>query len=267
MRKLSLLAGVVLAAGLVASASAALADTLADIKARGSIVVAVDVSHPPYGMLDGEAKETGSDIETAKLLAEDLGVKLEIVPVSGANRVPFLLSNRADVVIASFSITEERKKVIDYSKPYGVIPVVISGPKDTNIKAAADLSGMEIAVARGTTADIELTKLLKASDSDASIVRYEDESTTNTAMATGQQTVFAAALSTAQSVATQSPALGLEIKVEMANYPMAMGLRKGDDAFKQTLDGFVDTNLKNGKLNTIYKKYFGQDLPAELTAN
>lgn len=265
MRKTSLLAGVVLAASLVASMGAALADTLSDIKERGKIIVAVDVSHPPYGMLDGSAKETGSDVETAKLLAEDLGVTLEIVPVSGANRVPFLLSNRADVVIASFSITEERKKVIDYSKPYGVIPVVISGPKSAAIKAAADLAGMEVAVARGTTADIELTKLVKSSGSDASIVRYEDESTTNTAMATGQQKVFAAALSTAQAVADQSPGLGLEIKMELNNYPMAMGLRKGDAAFQATLDGFVDTNLKNGKLNTIYKKYFGQDLPAEMT--
>lgn len=267
MIKTTLMACAALALGLAAGASTALADTLADIKARGSVIVAVDVSHPPYGMLNDQAVETGSDIDTAKLLAEGLGVKLQIVPVSGANRVPFLLSNRVDLVIASFSITEERKKVIDYSRPYGVIPVVVAAPKDKAVKTAADLSGLDVAVARGTTADIELTKVIKAADSDANVVRYEDESTTNTAVATGQQEVFAAALSTAQAVAAQSPALGLEVKMELAAYPMAIGLRKNDEALKTWVDQWVGENLKNGKLNTIYETYFGQSLPAEMMQN
>ena len=267
MLKTTLMACAALAFGLAAGASSALADTLADIKARGSVIVAVDVSHPPYGMLNDQAVETGSDIETAKLLAEGLGVTLQVVPVSGANRVPFLLSNRVDLVIASFSITEERKKVIDYSRPYGVIPVVISGPKDKAIKTAADLNGLDVAVARGTTADIELSKVIKASAGDANVVRYEDESTTNTAVATGQQQVFAAALSTAQAVAEQSPALDLEVKMELAAYPMAIGLRKNDEALKTWVDQWVGENLKNGKLNTIYQKYFNQPLPAEMMQN
>ena len=112
-------------------------------------------------MLDAQAKETGSDVETARLLAEDMGIPAEIVPVSGANRVPFLLSRKVDMVIASFSITADRKKVIAYSEPYGVIPVVISAPKSAAIKTAADLAGKSIAVARGTTAYIELTRIVK----------------------------------------------------------------------------------------------------------
>ncbi|MDB6454158.1 transporter substrate-binding domain-containing protein [Falsirhodobacter sp. 20TX0035] len=242
----------------------AVADTLADIKERGTIIVAVDVSHPPYGMLDSSAKETGSDVETAQLLAEDLGVQLQLVPVSGANRVPFLLANKVDVVIASFSITEERKKVIDYSRPYGVIPVVVSAPEAEEITEAGDLAGKAIAVARGTTADIELTRIVKDSGARANIVRYEDEATANTAVATGQQKLLAAALSTANSVSEQNPGLGLEVKIDMAAYPMAVGLRKNDPELKVALDEWVLANLQNGKLNTIYEKYFHQALPADL---
>src|SRR5919206_4915678 len=139
----------------------AAADTLQTIRDRGRILVGIDISHPPYGMLDDKAQETGSDVDTAKLLAKDMGVKLEIVPVSGANRVPFLLSKKVDVVIASFSITDERKRVINFSKPYGVIPVVIVAPESEKIKQASDLAGKSVAVARGTTADIELTRLVK----------------------------------------------------------------------------------------------------------
>ncbi|QUS36766.1 transporter substrate-binding domain-containing protein [Falsirhodobacter algicola] len=254
-----------IALSLVAGAAMpALADTLDDIKARGSVIVAIDVSHPPYGMLDSATRETGSDVETAQLLAEDLGVKLQLVPVSGANRVPFLLSNKVDVVIASFSITDERRKVIDYSRPYGVIPVVISAPEGEAITEAQDLAGKAIAVARGTTADIELTRLVKDTGVRANIVRYEDEATATTAVATGQQKMLAAALSTANALAEQNPGLGLEVKMNMASYPMAIGLRKDEPALKEALDGWVLANLQNGKLNGIYEKYFHQSLPADL---
>jgi polar amino acid transport system substrate-binding protein len=236
------------------------------IKSRGKVLIAIDVSHPPYGMLDAQAKETGSDVETARLLAEDMGIPAEIVPVSGANRVPFLLSRKVDMVIASFSITADRKKVIAYSEPYGVIPVVISAPKSAVVKTAADLAGKSIAVARGTTADIELTRTVKESGVSASIVRYEDEATANTAVATGQQNLLAAALSTANAVADQNPALNLEVKINMAAYPMAVGIRKDDAALKSWVDAWVEANLKNGKLNSIYKKYFHQDLPEKIPA-
>ncbi|MDK8871057.1 transporter substrate-binding domain-containing protein [Paracoccus sp. SSJ] len=259
-RKAATAAGLVLGivTGLVGPAAA---DVPAAIKERGKVLIAIDVSHPPYGMLDSQARETGSDVETAKLLAEDMGVALEIVPVSGANRVPSLLSRKVDMVIASFSITEERKKVIDYSRPYGVIPVVISAPADMGIAAPADLAGQALAVARGTTADIELSRIVKESGVNARIVRYEDEATTNTAVATGQQKILAAALSTANEVAEQNPGLNLEVKLDMAAYPMAIGLRKGDDELKAWVDEWVGQNLENGKLNAIYEKYFHQPLP------
>ena len=248
---------------LAATAIPAAADTLADIKAAGEIKVAIDVSHPPYGMLDSSAKETGSDVETAKLLAEDLGVKLTIVPVSGANRVPYLQTNKADVVISSFSVTEERKKVIDYSRPYGLIPVVIAAPKAESIADPKGLDGKSVAVARGTTADIELTKSVKEAGAGATIVRYEDEATADTAVATGQQKIYAGALSSANALIENNPSLDMTVKYEMAAYPMAIGLRKNEPELKAYLDEWVGDNLQNGKLGGIYKTWFKQDLPAE----
>lgn len=254
-----------LCAGLsVFAITAASAATPDEIRSRGKILVAIDVGHAPYGMLDANAKETGSDVETARLLAKDLGVALEIVPVSGANRVPYLMSGKVDAVIASFSVTEERKKVIDFSRPYGVIPVVVSAPKTIEIATTAELAGKDIAVARGTTADIEVTKLLKTDGVKANIVRYEDEATAISAIATGQQDLLAAALSTANEVAELNPGKALEVKVEMAAYPMAIGLRKTDPALKEWIDQWVGDNLKNGELNTVYAKYFHQDLPKSL---
>lgn len=256
-----LVGGLTLSLALTAGVATAHADTPAAIKERGTLRVAVDIGHPPYGMLDAQTKAIGSDIETAQLLADDLGVKLEVVPVSGANRVPFLLANKADIVIASFSITAERKKVVNYSKPYGVVPVVVSAPKTATMASTADLAGKNVAVARGTTADIELTRAIKEAGTDTNIVRYEDEATANTAVATGQQDVLAAALSTANAVAEQNPDKNLEVKLTLAAYPMAVGLRKNDPELKAWVDERVVANLANGKLNQIYVKYFNQNLP------
>ncbi|MEO9122456.1 MAG: transporter substrate-binding domain-containing protein, partial [Burkholderiaceae bacterium] len=94
------------------------ADTLQTIQQRGKIIIGVDIGAPPYGMLDKNAKQTGFDIEAAHSLAKDLGVELQVVPVTGPTRVQFLRTNKVDAIMASFSITPERKKVIDFSEPY-----------------------------------------------------------------------------------------------------------------------------------------------------
>ena len=82
----------------VAAMASAHADLLDDIKAAKKIRVAIDLGAPPYGMTDGQMKPTGSDVETARLLAKDLGVELEIVQTTGANRIPFLQTGKADIV-------------------------------------------------------------------------------------------------------------------------------------------------------------------------
>jgi polar amino acid transport system substrate-binding protein len=255
--------GGMLALSLLGSATLASADTLDTIKQRKKILVAVDIGAPPFGMIDGQAKQSGSDIEAAQLLAKDLGVELEVVPVSGPNRVPFLLTKKADVVMASFSITDERRKVVDFSIPYAVLQVVVGGPAKQKIGSFADLSGKTIAVTRGTTSDQELSRGTKEVP-NVSIVRYEDDATTNTAVATGQQDYIAAAMSVIPQVKKSNPSRDVEMKFAMKGYPLGIGLRKNEPELKAYLDGWVKANLQNGKLNDIYRKYFGVALPGDM---
>lgn len=248
---------------LMGISAAASADTLDTIKQRKKVLIAVDIGAPPYGFLDTSAKQAGSDIEAARLLAKDLGVELEVVPVSGPNRVPFLLTKKADMVMASFSITEERKKVIDFSEPYGVVPTVLAGPKGVTLKSFADLKGKNIAVTRGTTSDQELTRGSK-DVAGVTIVRYEDDATTNTAVATGQQDYLAAAPSVIPAVTKANPTRDIEIKFVMKSFPYGVGLRKDDVALKGWVDTWVRKNLKDGTFNEIYKRHFGMSLPEEM---
>ncbi len=250
----------VMTAATVFPASAA---SLEEIKSRGSIIVGIDFSHPPFAGVNTKNDQEGSDLETAQLLAKDLGVKLETVNVSGPNRIPFLLSNKVDIVVAAISITKDRLKVIDISTPYGVIPLNISAPKEDLVKAPADLAGKSIAVASGVTADIELVRSTKDIPG-VEIVRYADESTTRTAILTGQQKYLASTLSDLGEIKKQKADLDLELKFTLKTYPMGIGIKKNSPELLDWTNKWVEANIQSGKLNDIFVKWFGQPLPADM---
>src|SRR5690606_3159838 len=93
------------------------AQTLDELKEKGSVRVGVMIDFPPYGLMNEQNEPDGYDPEVAKMLAEYLGVEAEIIPVTSTNRIPFLQSNQLDLLIASLAITEERAQQIDFSEP------------------------------------------------------------------------------------------------------------------------------------------------------
>ncbi|MDN5843148.1 MAG: transporter substrate-binding domain-containing protein [Alcaligenaceae bacterium] len=240
------------------------ANQLEDIQKKGEITIGVDISAPPYGMLDDDAEQTGFDVDSARLLAKDLGVDLKIVPVTGPTRVQFLRTQKVDLIMASFSITDARKKVIDFSDPYGVVPVVVGGPADEVVDGPKDLAGKTIAVTRGTTSDKIITDSTK-DVSDVTIKRYQDDATTNTAVMTGQQRYIVAASSVLPEIKKTNPNADVAYKYTAVSFPMGVGIRQNEPEFKARINKWVSTNLKNGELNEIYKKYFfGQSLPENM---
>ena len=256
------LAGAALTAALsLGLAAAASADQLQDILAAKKLRVAIDLGVPPYGMKDAALKSTGSDVETARLLAQDLGVELEIVPTTGANRVPFLQTNKADIVISSMSITPERQKVVDFSVPYAAILAVVGAPRSMTLTSAADLANKKVIATRGTTNDAELTKI---APKDAQIIRFDDDATSITAVVSGQADIFATAPALLRTINDKAPAKQMESKFVMRLNMLGIGLRKNEPALKARLDGWVRDNLQNGKLNAVYKEFHGVNLPPEV---
>jgi len=260
MKRSTLLAFVCLALFAPAMAQA---DTLADIKARQKLIVGVDLGVPPYGTVDAKMQPTGSDVAAAQLLADALGVKLEIVPSVGANRIPFLQTGKVDIVMASFSITEARKKVVDFSLPYGVISIICAGPPNVAISGPKDLEGKTVAVTRGTGADMDTTRMAKADDK-ISIVRFEDDATLITALATGQQNIMISAPAQMNDANARAGKTLLVSKFTVRTNGYAVGIRKGDDALRTAINNWIEKDLANGKLRTVYKQFHGTDLPAEM---
>lgn len=247
----------------VAAGHALAQDTLEKIKADGVIRIAIDLSVPPWSFKDDNLNPTGSEVAAAKLLASDLGVKMEIVTTNGANRIPYLMQNRADIVMSALSITDERKKTIAFSLPYSGNTTSVFAPKDMDIKSFADLAGKRVAVTRGTTNDNDITK---NAPSDAEVVRFEDEATTMTAVVSNQIDLVAIAQSLVDLINQKNPSKNLEPKLALRTATMGVGMRKDDVALKAWVDDWVRKNIANGKLQQIYKQYQGTDIPPQVLA-
>src|SRR3954462_11995890 len=132
---------------LFALAQAASAVTVDEIIKRGKLLVAVDTNNPPWGQMDAAMKPEGIDIAVARLMAKYMGVELEIVPVTSQNRIPFVVTDKADVVMATLSITPQRALQIWYSIPYAFQDSVIMTSDKSPIKNFIDLNGKKVSVA------------------------------------------------------------------------------------------------------------------------
>lgn len=245
----SLIAG----AALLALGTAAHADLLKDIREAKKIRIALDTGSPPYGFVNDAMQPVGSDVETAQLLAKDLGVALEMVQTTSPNRIPFLQTGKADIVVASLSVTPEREKVIDFSIPYAQIQAVVAGPKAMTINGFEDLKGKRVATTRGSNNDKVVTQGAK----DAQIVRYDDDATLVTAAVSGQADIVATSPAIVNTVLAKAPGKDMVQKFVMSTVPLGIGMRKNEPELKAWIDGWIKTNTDNGKLPAIYKKYHG----------
>jgi polar amino acid transport system substrate-binding protein len=245
----------VVAMGVAHTASA---DQLDDIKKAGKIRIAIDLGVPPYGMTDDKMQPTGSDVATAKALAKDWGLEFELVPTTGATRIPSLQTGKADLVISTLSITPERAKVIDFSKGYAVLRTVIAAPKSVNVKSMAELDGKTVGTVRGTTHDTQLTK---EGPKGMKLVRYEDDATEGQAFLSGQVDIFSTAELLVAPIDKKNPARQVEVKFVLDSFKLAVGVKKDEARLLEEVNKWIAVNLKNGKLDAIYKEYHGNGLP------
>ena len=257
MRKM-IMSVAIAAVAMMGVAQVAQADALDDIKKSGKIRIAVDLGVPPYGMTDEKMQPTGSDIETAKLLAKDWGLQFEHVPTTGASRIPSLQTGKADLVISTLSITPERAKVIDFSLGYAVLRTVIAAPKSVNVKSLADLDGKTVGTVRGTTHDTQLTK---EGPKGMKLVRYEDDATEAQAFLSGQVDIFSTAELLVAPIDKKNPARQVEVKFVLDTFKLAVGVKKDETRLVEEVNKWILANLKNGKLDEIYKKFHGNGLP------
>jgi polar amino acid transport system substrate-binding protein len=144
--------GLAFSVSALAATQASADATLDRIKGRGALTVGVILSGAPFGFIDPKTQEQkGYNVDIAKALAEDLGVKLETVTVTPPNRVQFLQQGKVDILIANMQYTEERAKVLDYvPTPYDRAGGAAVVRKDSGLKDWADLKGKPVCISQGS---------------------------------------------------------------------------------------------------------------------
>src|SRR5688572_1536756 len=142
----------------LALATPAQAD-IQEIISAGKVRIGVPVDVAPFGFVDEKNEPAGLDVDVARMLAEALGVELELTQITGANRIPFLVTDKLDLVISAMGATPERALQIAFSSPYSALSIGVFGPADAPVTDPGSIGDLTVGVARGTTQDIELTAL------------------------------------------------------------------------------------------------------------
>ena len=233
-------------------------NTLEKILNAKKIRVAIDVANPPFGILDKSGQPDGSDVAVARQIAKDLGAEVEFVQVPSTGRIPALLAGRADVTIASISVTTDRAKAVMYCNPNGALSITIFAPQSVKIKTPADLVGKRIGITRAT---LEEATVPKMAPEGTKIVWYDDLASTVQALLSGQVDAAAMTAFAEKTVSDANPAKQLENKLLVTTAFYGPIVRPGDFELRQWINTWIFINSRNGTLATIYKKYTGVDLP------
>lgn len=236
----------------------AAAQTVDELKKKGSINIGLLVDFPPYGTVDAANNPDGYDADVARLLGKDWGIKVNLVAVTGPNRIPFLLTNKVDLLVASLAVTPERAKQVQFSRPYSAATIVLYAPKKLAIKSAADLKGLRVAVARASTQDTALTAIAPAG---TEIRRFDDDASAMQALLSGQVDAIGCSTTVAAQIAKRAGD-GYENKFILKQQFMAVAMRQNQPELLKAVNEFVARNIANGELNALYRKWLQTDLPA-----
>ncbi len=253
-----LLAVAALAAGWLLGVATARAQTVDEIVSRGTINIGVLVDLPPYGLLNDQQEPDGYDIEVAKLLGKYMGVKVNLVQLTSPNRIPFLVTNKVDLIVATFGITPERAKQVLFSIPYSAIENVIFARKDKPIASLDDLKGLRVGVPRGTVQDVLLTQRF---GSAVKMMRFDDDPNTYQSLIAGQVDAIAETGMTGDQIYAANPGAGVERKVMLLRQPNGITMRANQWNLHQWVNTFVYFTKNDGELDALYQKWFHQKLP------
>jgi polar amino acid transport system substrate-binding protein len=231
------------------------ADGLDEIMASKTIQIAIPTDFPPYGFVGTDLKPQGLDIDMANLLGAKLGAKVELIAVTSANRIAYLQTKKAHLVISTLGKNPEREKVIDFTAAYSPFFQAVFGPKGMAVKSAADLAGKSVGVTRGAIEDQEVTKIAPGS---SDIRRFEDNNVTVSAFVSGQTQLIATGASVAGNMMARNPKLDAEYKFVLKDSPNFIGVNKGEDKLRGKINEVIAELKKSGELDKLSQKWLGR---------
>jgi glutamate transport system substrate-binding protein len=226
--------------------------TMAKIAASGKLIVGTKFDQPGWGLRDLSGNVVGLDPNVAVMIAKALGLnanQIEYTETVSANREPYIEQGKVDVAIASYSIDEERQKVVTFAGPYIELGQTLMVNKDNpkNIKSLPDLSGKTVCAMTGSDSQ----KLIPMLVPDAKMVSFDVPSKCQTALNSGQVDAFGSNAIIIGGLVQKDPKTQL-VDFEYGGQTFGIGMKKGDIAFCQ----FINDTLAKAQVDGEWQKAF-----------
>ena len=227
------------------------ASSIDEIKKRGTIKIGVFSDKAPFGYVDSNGKNQGFDVYVAKRFAKDLlgdESKVEFVLVDAASRVAYLESKKVDIIMANFTVTDERKQKVDFTNPYMKVSLGVVSPDGAKITSEDQLKGKKVIVAKGTTAETYMTK----NKPDVELVKYEQYSEIFQALKDKRGDAILSDNTEVIAWAKENPGFTVGIPSLGSADTIAPAVTKGNTELKD----WINTELETiGKENFVHKAY------------
>ena len=224
-------------------------------KGRGTLRIATEPTFRPFESVDANGQLVGFDIDLARALAKDLGVEAEFVTVDWNSIIPTLTSRKADLIMSGMTITEERKRTVDYSEPYfhTVTCLLVSQARAPGVTSVAELNAKDrkIVVKEGTTGHFAAEKECP----DAEIIAVATENDAAREVALGRADAFLYDLWSIRKHNRNHPDATYVIATPVTKEPYGIALRKGDPTTRDWLDRTLRAMRADGRLQELYDKY------------
>ncbi len=224
--------------------------TLDEIRESGKIIVGVFSDKNPFGYVDENGDYQGYDVYFAKRMAEDLGVELEYVSTEPASRVEYLESGKVDVILANFTVTEERAESVDFALPYMKVALGVVSPDDALITKPEELNGKKLIVAKGTTAETYFTENYP----DVELLKFDQYTEAYNALLDGRGDALSTDNTEVLAWALQNDGFSVGIESLGDLDTIAPAVSKGNDTLREWIDEEIKSLADEEFFHADYKE-------------
>ena len=236
-----------------AASTSAAAGELTTVMA-GKLTMATNATFPPYEMTTDSGDIEGIDVDTAKAIAEKLGLELQIDDMDFDAALLSVQQGKADIAMAGITVTDERKAVMAFSDSYatGIQSIIV--PEGSDIASPDDLAGKKIGTQRGTTGYIYCTDDF----GEDSVVAYDNGLTAVQALNNGQVDAVVIDNAPAKEYVAANPGLKV-LETSYAEEDYAIGMNKDNTALVEAVNAALEELKADGTLQSIVDKYIPAD--------
>lgn len=210
--------------------------TLDEIKESGKIVIGVFSDKAPFGYVDESGDYQGYDVYFAERIAQDLGVEVEYVSTDPASRVEYLTTGKVDIILANFTVTEERAQQVDFALPYMKVMLGVVSPDSALISDVEELNGKDLIVVKGTTAETYFEKNYP----DVTLQKYDEYADAYNALLDGRGDAFSTDNTEVLAWALSNPGFTVGIDALGNADTIAPAVQKGDTTLLDWINSEIE---------------------------